>query len=243
METVVVDNQSTDGTVEIAEKCGAKVLHAGPERCAQRNAGIWAANGTFVFVADSDMVFEPDVIPECLRAISGAQGVAVPEISYGTGFWSACKAFERSFYQTDATVSAARFFRTADLLRIGGYDENLLGGEDWDVSMRVVGNGSLAFTQACIRHDEGRITLAQAFIKKRYYGAGVRRFLEKHGRKGWKRVSPARAGIFRQAPRLLRHPFLASGMLMLKIVEAAGILTGMAGAQNTRDLDRVYKPQ
>jgi glycosyltransferase involved in cell wall biosynthesis len=242
IETIVVDNHSTDKTVDIAAASGARVLHAGPERSAQRNAGIRQARGLFVFIADSDMAFDPNVIAECVREIESANAVAVPEVSHGEGFWTACKTFERSFYTNDATVSAARFFRKDDALRAGGYDVTLLGGEDWDLSMRIVAGGRLAFTHSVIRHDEGRIGLAQSFIKKRYYGAGVRRFLAKHGAEGWKRMSPSRGGIFKQPLRLATHPFLTAGMLFLKSVEAAGLLLGMADAR-AHDIDRVYRPQ
>lgn len=240
IEMLVVDNHSIDATVQIAAACGARVLQAGPERCAQRNAGIREARGSFVFIADSDMAFDPDVIAQCVQEARHAKAVSVPEISHGKGFWSACKSFERSFYVNDATVSAARFFRTQDVREAGGYDETLLGGEDWDLSMRIVGDGQLAFTRAFIHHDEGRIRLFESFVKKRYYGAGVRRFLAKHGKQGWKRISPARAGIFSQPRRLAAHPILAAGTVLLKTVEAAGVLMGMTGA-GAADVDRVYK--
>ncbi len=237
---IVVDNHSTDDSANIAAASGARVFQAGPERSAQRNAGIREARGSFVFIADSDMAFEPDVIAQCVERIRSANAVAVPEISHGKGFWSACKSFERSFYVDDATVSAARFFRKEDVLSAGGYDDRLLGGEDWDLSMRVVGQGVLGFTQAYIHHDEGRIGLLQSFRKKRYYGAGVRRFLAKHGQEGWKRMSPARAGVFKQPARLAAHPFLTAGMFVLKAAEAAGLLLGMTGTRGG-EIDRVYR--
>src|SRR5437588_11940021 len=81
LEVIVVDNQSTDTTLQIAERHGDLVDTCGPERSAQRNRGARLARGTYLLFVDSDMKLEPGVVGDCLDAIaiSTAPGVVVPE--------------------------------------------------------------------------------------------------------------------------------------------------------------------
>ena len=66
IEAIVVDNNSTDKTVEIVKShchCEAKqkqshirLYNFGPERSAQRNFGIKQANGKYILYLDADMI-------------------------------------------------------------------------------------------------------------------------------------------------------------------------------------------
>lgn len=231
IEIVVVDNASTDGTMQIAAALADTVLSAGPERSVQRNAGILAAGGHFVLILDADMVLDADVVSRCVEAYLREGGpVAVPEISFGSGYWSTCKAVERSCYTSDALVSAARFFERETVLRLGGYDESLTGPEDWDMSMRAAAGRRVVFANACIKHDEGHQTLIGLYRKKKYYGRSMRRFVAKHGREALLRVNPMRGSLMKGLPRLLSRPWLTPGIFCMKAVEfiglAQGIITG-----------------
>jgi glycosyltransferase involved in cell wall biosynthesis len=235
IEVIVVDNASTDETAAIARRFADMVIDAGPERSAQRNAGLRAARGEYVLFLDSDMVLDENVVRAAVDvARTGAEAVAVPETSFGAGFWSACKAFERSFYEHDEVTSAARFFRRALALRVGGYDESLTGPEDWDLSIRVTGSMPIAFASARISHDEGTQSLAGLCSKKYYYGRSMPAFVRKHGDEALKRLSPFRSSLLRGLGRLLRHPALAGGLLIMKSMEFAGGLAGMLDARPSR---------
>jgi len=232
IETVVVDNGSTDKTPAIARRFADKILEQGPERSAQRNAGIRAAAGEYVFILDADMVLDADVVRAAVAAAgSGAEAVAVPEESFGEGFWSACKTFERSFYATDPTVCAARFFRRRRVLDAGGYDEALTGPEDWDLSMCIAGAAPIAFARARILHDEGRQSLGSLCRKKYYYGRSMPAFVRKHGGEAMKRISPLRASLFFGVGAMLRHPVLASGLFVMKSAEWMAGLAGLLGSR------------
>src|ERR1700687_2435860 len=111
IELIVVDNSSTDGTRRIATALADIFIESGPERSTQRNAGIKAAHGDYVLILDADMVLADNVVSEAVLSAKLANAVAIPEESFGEGFWSACKVFERTFYTGDPLVSAARFFR------------------------------------------------------------------------------------------------------------------------------------
>ena len=200
--TVVVDNGSTDSTRAIAEDGADAVLEIGPERSAQRNHGARTYPAEFVGFIDADMVLQPTVVAEAVAALrAGAGSVIVPERTVGSGFWVEVRAFERSFYDGSDAIEAARFFRWDVFDRAGGFDEQLTGPEDWDLSESARELAPVARTAAVIEHDEGTIGYLDACRKKAYYAEGVRRYVAKRG-----------VSALRQAGRRpwVRHP---QGML------------------------------
>jgi len=78
VEVIVVDNQSTDGTAEIARRHADQVVAWGPERSAQRNKGTACAAGDVVVFVDSDMVLEPHVAA-AIRVAFDARPVLQPK--------------------------------------------------------------------------------------------------------------------------------------------------------------------
>src|ERR1700694_2047383 len=81
VELIVVDNGSTDATVEIASRYADSVVQVGPERSAQRNHGARLATGAQLLFIDSDMELAPDVVADCLATLesTGMPAVIIPE--------------------------------------------------------------------------------------------------------------------------------------------------------------------
>ncbi len=76
-EVVVADNGSTDGSAELAEQAGARVVHE-PRRGygSAYLAGFAAARGTYVVMADADLTYDFGDIPRFLAVLeSGADMV------------------------------------------------------------------------------------------------------------------------------------------------------------------------
>ena len=226
IEIVVVDNHSHDSTKDIAKKYSDKVFNAGPERSAQRNFGANQSSGQYLLIIDSDMVLSEKVIENCVEKIQThnlIQGIIIPEESFGQGFWSQCKKLERSFYLEVDWMEGARFFAKDNFLKAGGFDINMVSGEDWDLSRRIEANGRLERINDFIYHNEGKINLGQTIKKKFYYAekfinyAQTNKTTEKF-KKQTNIISRYKL-FFSQPIRLFRHPLIGLGMLFMKTCE------------------------
>jgi glycosyltransferase involved in cell wall biosynthesis len=228
-ELIVVDNNSRDDTKDIARHYTEQVYNKGPERCAQRNYGISLARGEYVVIIDSDMELEPDVIGACVTAVrqdEAIKGVIIPEESFGQGFWAQCKRLERSFYIGVDWIEAARFYHKQTLIDIGGYDETMVSGEDWDLSQRVGATGKLGRIAPVIHHNEGRFKLFTTLRKKSYYAKKFTAYTAKQtgAPKATSRnpyvIVLKRFGLFLSRPgKLFRNPALGIGVLFMKACE------------------------
>ena len=226
IEVIVVDNFSTDDTQKIAKKYTKKVYSKGPERSAQRNYAVDQASGYYVCIIDSDMELDPKVIEECvdtMKSNDNFAGAIIPEESFGIGFWAQCKKLERSFYIGIPYMEAARFFRKEDFLNAGGYDKNMVSGEDWDLSQRIGKNGKLKSIKSFIYHNEGKISLFNTIKKKMYYSKEFAKYTNKTSStenvKSQTNLIGRYALFFSKPKKLFRNPILGIGMLFMKTCE------------------------
>jgi glycosyltransferase involved in cell wall biosynthesis len=227
IELIVVDNHSGDVTRAIAGRYADQVTTVGPERSVQRNAGARLATGAYFLFIDADMALDPGVVSDgvgLLRAGSMPAAI-IPEQSVGVGFWTRCRTLERSCYTGDDHIEAARLYRRDVFTNAGGFDPDITGAEDWDLSRRVARGARLPRTDAVIRHDEGRTRVSVVYAKRRYYAPGYLRYLRKHGRDVAVQGNPIlRTAYVRHWRALARHPVLTAGMFTLKCVELAAVV-------------------
>lgn len=233
IQIIVVDNYSTDGTVEKIKKY-AEIFLKGPERSTQRNHGAEKAKGKYLVFIDSDMELTPRVIEECVHEISKDEvgGVIIPEISVGEGFWTQCKALERSCYIGDETIEGARFFRNSVFRETGGYDDSIAGGgEDWDLPQKVKKAGyKISRIDSLIKHYEGRLSLPKTMRKKYYYSKTIRNYIKKNPEMAKQQFVLIRPAYIRHWRRLASDPIHTAGFLFMKVCEfaagGAGIMFG-----------------
>lgn len=235
IELIVVDNNSIDKTKEIAKKFADKVFNKGPERSAQRNFGVNCSSGDYVLIIDSDMVLSRKVIESCLaktQADENIKGIIIPEESFGEGFWAECKKLERSFYLDVDWIEAPRFFERDVFLKTGGFDEEMVSGEDWDLSQRIKKEGRIRRINDFIYHNEGKVSLSQTIKKKFYYAKEFKNYADKNKNSSQLKKQTGIISryklFFSQPKKLFKNPLLGMGMLFMKTCEfgfgGAGIL-------------------
>lgn len=231
-EIIVVDNNSTDKTREIARKYTKKVYTKGPERSAQRNYGVENASGEYVLILDADQQLAPTILQECVDQFekdSTLGALVIPEKSFGKGFWTQFKVFEREFYVGEDDIEAARFFQKSLFDKFGGYDLSITGPEDWDLPLRMRKAGvKIGRIKSFILHNERVFNPWKSAKKKFYYAKGSREYLRRHPEKAFTQGNLLfRNVFFRKWRRLVANPFLALGMFSIRALEMSGALVGV----------------
>ena len=176
MEIIYVDSNSHDGSPELAERLGAKVLRIVPKHpCAAigRNAGWREARAPYILFLDGDTRLAPDFLQTALTELQARPDVAVvwghrrerhPEHTlfnrildldwiYPPGITEFCGG--------DALM------RRAILEQTGGYDESLIAGEEPELCQRIraLGQQILHIDQPMTDHDLA-MTAWQAYWKR-----------------------------------------------------------------------------
>jgi len=164
LEVLVVDDGSTDKTLDVARGLGdprvhileSGVVRSGPS--AARNRAIAQARGEFVACLDADDLWMPEKLALQIEAIRQAPGAAV---SYG---WTDFMDGDGLPIGTDlrattagdvhrellvhnfiASGSNSIMLRSA-VAEVGGFDEALGGVEDWDLHVRLARRHRIAVT-------------------------------------------------------------------------------------------------
>lgn len=238
VEIIVVDRASTDGTQSLARRHTPHVHdHPGPERSAQRNYGAAKARGHYLLMIDSDMQLTPRVIEACVALAAtqpGQAAVIIPEDSFGRGFWASAKALERSYYTGVDWMESPRFIPAATYRAVGGYDEAIAGGEDWDLTQRLRAQGEVGRITEFIRHNEGHIHLRKQLKKRYYYAQGFTKYYAK-GQSSKSTDVLRLYGLFLKNPaKILRHPILWPAMILMKTSELAALALGYTAAAKSK---------
>tara|TARA_Y100000310_G_scaffold336995_1_gene422952 strand:+ start:11532 stop:12323 length:792 start_codon:yes stop_codon:yes gene_type:complete len=232
IELIVVDNHSTDQTVNIAKQYTKKVYNKGPERSAQRNYGAQKGKGDYYFFIDADMQLQSRVVEDCVRAIEkGKEAILIQETFIGKGYWSKCKTLEKSCYTGTGDAEAARFFTKQLFKKVRGYDEELTGPEDIDMHKRVMKHTTFGRVKGIIHYDEN-ISLKEFLQKRYYYSLSLQKYLNKHpqAKKGEFRF--IRKAYVKNWKLLLADPIHLLGFFILRVLEGVQALRALRKTKN-----------
>ena len=228
LEIIVVDNHSSDNTRLIATDHGATVVTCGPERSAQVNRGVAIAHGTFVFRVDSDFYVNPGVIDECVNlALAGFDAVVVHNTPRVVGRLSRIRKFEVDMYKYSLDHSAARFLTRSLYRKIGGYNETLTAGEDYDFQNQLSAHGAtIGFAHLeCVHLDEPTDLLPH-LKKYYYYGLDFHHYLRLNRERGSTQLAFFRRDYARHWREFARHPMLGGGFAVYHTLK---YMAGVAG--------------
>ncbi len=232
-EIIIVDSSSTDNTVAIAEKHGAKVLSLESAPPAARNLGFSNARGNIFLSLDSDMFAEPGLLREISAKIKNNGALILPEKGGGKGFISECKKLEKQIYLTNPSVEAARVFSKKAFEQVGGYSTKIHFGEDWDVHDRIMKKFSVGRTAAGVLHDTSKLTLSSLLGKSYRYGKSLPKYLKSSG--SGRFLKTRKHFISGALSNIPSKPIPAVGLLAIKSLEyvagTAGFLAGKIQAR------------
>jgi glycosyltransferase involved in cell wall biosynthesis len=229
IEIIVVDNYSTDRTIEIAKKYTNKIFQFGPERSAQVNFGSRKASGDYLYKVDSDFVLSRSVVEECVEiARTGFDAVIVHNTPDTTiSLIAEIRKFEVDMYKYNLTYSSARFVKKDIFVRIGGFNERITAGEDYDFQNRL---NKLQVKTGFIESEAihlGEPTSLGSHLRKIYsYGKDFINFRKYNKVESKNQLSPLRGVYFRNWRKFVSHPLTAIMFIFYTFIK---FLTGFLG--------------
>ena len=135
VELIVVDNNSTDGTVEVAEAMGATVVGEPVQGIGRaRNCGASVAQGDVLIFVDADVILPPTLFEAIYTAMSDPAcvggGVEVEYRPQRLVIRLYLRGWRYLARLTGMVQGATQFCRRSAFQSVGGYDENVWMGED-----------------------------------------------------------------------------------------------------------------
>jgi glycosyltransferase involved in cell wall biosynthesis len=232
IEVIIVDQYSSDKTVEIGNKYGVNVyllekppFYTPPTK--SRNFGASKAKGEYILHLDSDMELQKDTISKCVECMRQYDAVVIHEIDVTHGFWGKAKALERACYVGNLNIEAARFVKKSLFIKVKGYDEKISSGEDWDIDSRYKKYGKVGDSGAYLYHHSGSLDLVRQLKKKFSYGRTSHLYMQKDQGK----VPSLMGEMFKSYGsnffKLLSDPLHAVGFLLLRFFEMGAVSLGI----------------
>jgi len=239
IEIVVVDNNSSDKTKELSLKYTEKVYDKGPERSAQRNYAVEMSNGEYFLQLDADQILKNKVLEECINKINEFRSskmpdmyedlaLHIPEVIIGGSLLNKIRNYEKEFYNNTA-IDCARFLPKKIFKKVGGYNLDMTGPEDWDLDNKIREHCFIDTIKEPFLHNEEDITLIKLINKKNYYAKGMNLFLSTWAKN---KYTKQRLGFYyryigvfienKKWKRIIRNPILFAMMYSIRV--AIGIV-------------------
>jgi glycosyltransferase involved in cell wall biosynthesis len=182
-ECIVVDQGSTDGTLEVARSFDVTVVSVEAATVgALRNHGVRLAKGEMIAFMDSDhevtadwletgwnaLMFSED------RGIVGSRYLGPSPGTWVTRAWAIHRLRNSSPSEVTWLSSGNMFIRKKDLDELGGFREELIATEDVDLCYRMRALGKIIFCDPSIRsiHHGEPSTVKEFFQKQVWRGNG-----------------------------------------------------------------------
>lgn len=233
IEIIIVDQQSTDKTKEIAKLYKTIFISVIKTKNYQppsqsRNIGFSKSKGNFVLNLDADMELEKGLLKEIVDKIEKGKysAIVIPEEDIPLNFWARAKAFERKISQgTD--IEAARFVRR-DVFEQVGYEKGIMSGEDWNIHKSFKQLGKIGRSHRRIFHHIGKISLRKEFLKKYSYGLSSNKYISKEKR--------SLANLFKKlliiyfkniSSNIQKDPLLILGFIIIRGVDLFALILGL----------------
>jgi glycosyltransferase involved in cell wall biosynthesis len=167
-EAIVIDDHSQDSSLQVAQGFGRKDsrIRAVRRKCHRkggnicRNEGLSLAKGEYVIFLDSDDLLSKTCLEHRVAAMDNAPecgfGVYQTELfTRGIGdrkvLWNAFNDVPdlHRFLSLDVVwLTTGPIWRRQTVIDLGGFDENLLCFQDWDLHVRALSKGVKYFKEA-----------------------------------------------------------------------------------------------
>lgn len=184
-EIIVVDNGSTDGTVEWALSAGIPGLRVhvlpGVTVATLRNTGARLAAGSILSFVDSDCLLREDYYPNALDLLRTTQAAAVGSFydlpPNPTRIELAWDSLHRTIAEgpTHMINAGNLVMQKSAFQEVGGFRESLVTGEDAELGLRLQQGGHVMVQSPLLSaaHIGNPTTFAAFFRKELWHGRGA----------------------------------------------------------------------
>jgi len=232
IEIIVIDSYSSDNTVAIAKRYGAKVVYE-RKLPRQRMRGIMESKGEYILLLDSDQELEPRAIEKCIEECEERHydALILKEKSiYNEESWiSKLLAYNMEIVQSDPDVylgtALPRFFRASILKKIDPIPEDIGYFDHAFIYYEVLKRrAKVGYVNSIIYHHE--VDSVARFIKKfyKYYGLCLIPAMKYNRKLVIGRSLPKRIYFSR---KVIRKPQIFVGLLLLYMLKALATATGV----------------
>jgi len=240
IETLIVDGYSKDKTLQICRRFNAKVFLLNGERSVAKNYAAKKASGEFLLFIDSDMKLDPKTVEECLKKCTegNIHGVIIPEKYVSSGLIGECREKEKNLLSNaNGLVEIPRFIRKDVFMKLGGFDEKLVCGEDFHFFQKFKTSGyEVGKIGTGLAHFEGSPSLYDVVAKGYHYGRTLPDLMEKTPLSTVKRYSGIRLVSFQRIGTQTRSLKILLVFLSMKLIEYFGYFWGIC----VRLIDRSF---
>ncbi|WP_138441572.1 glycosyltransferase [Marinobacter alexandrii] len=148
-EVIVMDNGSVDDTRNIVKNVGVRVVNAdGLLIGGVRNAGVDASIGDYLAFIDADCVANTDWLESGVGLLTASEEVgavggqcSVPKnatwVQRAWGF----KKNDLGIRRVNILSTGSFFIERSMFFRVGGFNEQILAGEDTEISRKIIESG------------------------------------------------------------------------------------------------------
>jgi GT2 family glycosyltransferase len=198
------------------------------------NFGVTHALGLYVYRVDSDFVLDPQVVQSCVTEITrGFDAIVVHNSPDTRVSWIArVRRFEVDMYKYDIAFSSARFVKKRVYESIGGFDESITAGEDYDFQTRLnVAGFRTGFVSPEALHLGEPTSFWKHMAKYFWYGTNFVIFSRRNPTTSRKQLRFIRRSYVRNWRKFAQHPLLGGAFLAYNICKyafgCAGFLAGI----------------
>jgi glycosyltransferase involved in cell wall biosynthesis len=188
-EIVLVDAQSRDGTLEVAQKYArehpgvVRVFEHAGSRGIGRNEGARQAKGSALAFIDGDCIADSDWLAQLRRGLLESTVAAGRTMVVGRAAYGNLERVE--LYQGNSEVtypSCNLAYRRALFLQLGGFDPRFITAEDIDLNLRAVQTGAqIRYVPDALVYHRVRPTLFRFLYQAFWNGYGRKQLTEKQG--------------------------------------------------------------
>jgi glycosyltransferase involved in cell wall biosynthesis len=169
-EIIVVDNNSSDNTKNIARECGARVVFESVRQIAKaRNRGARAAQGDYLVFLDADTTLTPELLQSAITLLATGRCCGGGTLlSYDTKLPLLAATLVACWNWISKTCRFAAgsfiFCLARGFKEIGGFDEHIYAGEEVVFSRRMKSWSEKNNMQFTIIDDQAVLTSSRKFV-------------------------------------------------------------------------------